>query len=70
MNKSDEDNLYVILSTLKPANETSLQPDTSNVYLKVLSILYIVGIVGSFLALLHLYRKRNFKNIKQAFMLK
>jgi hypothetical protein len=35
-----------------------------------LSAIYVVGIVGTFLALLHLHQKANFKNTKQAFMLK
>lgn len=42
----------------------------SMVYLELVAVFYIVGILGSFLALLHLYCKRNFKNTKQAFMLK
>lgn len=37
---------------------------------ELLSAFYIVGIVGSFLALLHLHQNRNFKNSKQVFMLK
>lgn len=37
---------------------------------ELLSVFYIVGIVGSFLALLHLHQNRNFKNSKQVFMLK
>lgn len=37
---------------------------------ELLSVFYVVGIIGSFLALLHLYKKRNVKNGKQIFMLK
>lgn len=37
---------------------------------ELLSAFYIIGIVGSFLALLHLHQNRNFKNSKQVFMLK
>lgn len=67
----------VNLIYLDTKNETKLNT-TSNgirghgsiVYLEVIGVLYTVGIVGSFLALLHLYRKRNYKNTKQAFMLK
>jgi hypothetical protein len=39
-------------------------------FMEILGLLYVVGICGSFLAMLHLYTKRNFKNTKQAFMLK
>lgn len=42
----------------------------SMVRTELLSVLYVVGIMGSFLALLHLYQKQNWKNTKQAFMLK
>jgi hypothetical protein len=35
-----------------------------------LSAIYVVGIAGTFLALLHLHQKANVKNTKQAFMLK
>lgn len=42
----------------------------SMVYIEMFSVVYIVGIMGSFLALLHLYRKKNYKNNKQALMLK
>lgn len=37
---------------------------------ELLSVFYVVGIIGSFLALLHLYKKRSCKNGKQIFMLK
>lgn len=36
----------------------------------LLSVFYVVGIIGSFLALIHLYKKRNGRNGKQIFMLK
>jgi len=43
----------------------------SSIYpIAFLSIFYIVGIIGSFVALLHLIQRQNFKNTKQAFMLK
>lgn len=42
----------------------------SMAYNELISVLYVIGIIGSFSALLHLYRKRSFKNTKQAFMLK
>lgn len=34
------------------------------------SVFYVVGIIGSSLALLHLHQKQSFKNTKQIFMLK
>ncbi|KAG5680559.1 hypothetical protein PVAND_010059 [Polypedilum vanderplanki] len=40
------------------------------VFIEMVSLFYFVGIVGSFLAILHLYRKKNFKNTKQALMLR
>lgn len=42
----------------------------ASVSTELLTVFYLVGIVGSILALLHLHRKKNFKNSKQAFMLK
>jgi hypothetical protein len=44
--------------------------DNTLVFIEMVSLFYFVGIVGSFLAMLHLYRKRNFKNTKQALMLR
>ncbi|CRL04188.1 CLUMA_CG017303, isoform A [Clunio marinus] len=41
-----------------------------NTHTELVSMLYIVGIIGSLLALLHLCQKQNLKNSKQAFMLK
>lgn len=35
-----------------------------------LSAVYVVGIVGSVLALLHLFKKQKLRNNKQVFMLK
>lgn len=42
----------------------------SSLHRELLSVFYVVGIIGSLLALLHLRAKRKFKNTKQAFMLK
>lgn len=39
-------------------------------FIELLGVFYVTGIIGSFCALLHLYRKKSFKNTKQAFMLK
>jgi hypothetical protein len=68
MKTSDEDNLHSNLSV----NATTIADPIHNsiFFIEVVSVLYIVGIVGSFSAMLHLYRKRNYKNTKQAFMLK
>lgn len=46
------------------------EDDKSIVHVDMLALFYVVGIIGSFLALLHLYSKKNFRNTKQAFMLK
>lgn len=42
----------------------------ASIQTKLMAVFYLVGIVGSILALLHLHQKKNFKNTKQAFMLK
>jgi hypothetical protein len=38
--------------------------------LSLYTAFYIVGAIGSLLALIHLYQKRNFKNPRHAIMLK
>lgn len=50
--------------------ETFDEQKNLTVFFKLLIVFYITGIIGSFCAMLHLYRKKNFKNTKQAFMLK
>lgn len=45
--------------------------DQQSMYIKkVFAGFYVIGIFGCLLALLHLHQKINFKNSKQAFMLK
>jgi hypothetical protein len=53
-------------------NTTALEKNTKPMVIsrELLSVLYVVGIIGSFLALLHLYKKRIGRNGKQIFMLK
>lgn len=52
-------------------NTTTTEDDhKSLVHVDLLALFYIVGISGCFLALLHLYTRKTFRNTKQAFMLK
>ena len=55
---------------LNTSKVESNENDKSIVHVDMLALFYIVGIIGSFLALLHLYSIKYFKNTKQAFMLK
>lgn len=60
-----DDLTYEKNSTISGEND-----DKSNVHAELVGLFYVVGIIGSFLALLHLNTKKNFRNTKQAFMLK
>lgn len=67
------EDLHENLSTLWRKNSSSKSHDEDEklmLFIELLAVFYIIGIIGSFSALLHLYRKKNFKNTKQAFMLK
>lgn len=62
-----------MLNYSETANASSaVQAAGTKSMVELLSVLYVVGIIGSFLALLHLYvyQKQSFKNSKQIFMLK
>lgn len=60
-----------MLNYSETANASSAVPAAGTISMvELLSVLYVVGIIGSFLALLHLHQKQSFKNSKQIFMLK
>lgn len=52
------------------ATSTDQADNKFQVRRELFSLFYAVGIIGSILALLHLNQKQNFKNPKQAFMLR
>lgn len=59
-----------MLNNSEIVNATSAVVAAGSTKLFTLRVFYVVGIIGSALALLHLYQKQNFKNKKHAFMLK
>lgn len=62
-----------MLNYSENVNGTASAPGWVKTYIirrEFLSVFYVVGIIGSFLALLHLHQKQNLKNTKQAFLLK
>lgn len=51
-------------------NSTSVSHDKFAIPRECFATLYVLGTVGSILALVHLFQKQKFKNTKQIFMLK
>lgn len=44
--------------------------ETDKFFRELVAVFYVIGIIGNFLAFLHLYQSNSFKNTKQSFMLK
>jgi hypothetical protein len=61
---------YDEVESSKALNNSESDHKSSTYPIGFLSMFYIVGIIGSFVALLHLCQTKNFRNTKQAFMLK
>lgn len=68
LNKSIDENFFENSLDYESSNDDQ-KPSTHQIGV---AVLYLFGILGSFIALLHLYlhQKKNMRNAKQSFMLK